>query len=638
MKRNSTISIDLIRFCALGNGENNDVAGIDQLPYDDRHDFCVDYTFGGIAAELQLTNTLYDRTAQCELALTLVDVTTRCEVALEKINVGISNKECCKNYYVRFPAETSELQAGHTYRLSVSDKHAHQTLATGVFHLFDAATLGHPTEWYDVCDGGIRPAWESNLYKTARTVDNHDYYVRFNLTHRFGAMPPAILPELELRLYYPDGYCVSAQFKEPMCLGLENFDNNSLFVEYLFTTALDINGIFYAELLCMEFPIAGFVFNTNREDERGSWCGDDISPMEEYSPALATKRLDKSLTDSTCGESLLEADDYDELLDRFLESQNEEPANNESDADDSLRQEERTEKGDDRPQPQQHLPQLEDLTGLRHVKEKLMTYERIVMFNRMRSDMGLPTATSPLHAMFLGSPGTGKTTVAKLMGKMLRRAGVLSKGHVVVKERATLLGQYYHSEAEKTLSAIEEAQGGILLIEEAYQLYQPNDPCDPGKFVIETLLTALADTSRRDWMLVLAGYAEEMKKMFEMNPGFKSRIPDSNVYVFDDFTEDELMEIAEKYLSGLQYNLTDDARQALSARLKSDYTRRDRTFGNARHVINMIQTEILPAMAVRVTSSHEADNNSLTDIQAADIPRYVELPPRPTRPRVGFTA
>lgn len=638
MKRNSTISIDLIRFHALRNGENNDVVGIDQLPYDDRHDFCVDDTFGGIAAELQLTNTLYDRTAQCELALTLVDVTSRCEVALEKINVGISNEECCKNYYVRFASEANGLQAGHSYRLSVSDKHASQTLATSVFHLFGAATLGHPAEWYEVCCGGIRPAWESNLYKTARTVDNHDYYVRFNLTHRFGAMPPAIMPELELRLYYPDGHCVSAQFREPKCLNLDNFDDNEWFVEFPFTTTLDINGVFYAELLCMGFAIAGFVFNTTREDEQGSWCGHEISPMEEYTPDRAATRLNTLLPDCTCGESLLEADNYDELLDRFLESGNDEEANNENDVDKAVEQEKRTEKEHERPQPQQHLPKLEDLTGLRHVKEKLMTYERVVMFNRMRADMGLPTATSPLHAMFIGSPGTGKTTVAKLMGKMLRSAGVLSKGHVVVRERATLLGQFYHSEAEKTLSAIEEAQGGILLIDEAYQLHQPNDPRDPGKFVIETLLTALADTSNRDWMLVLAGYPEEMKMMFEMNPGFKSRIPDSNVYVFDDFTEDELMEIAEKYLSGLQYSLTDDARQALSARLKSDYTRRDRTFGNARHVINMIQTEILPAMAVRVTNSHESDNNALTEIQAADIPHHIDLPSRPTRPRVGFTA
>ena len=204
-----------------------------------------------------------------------------------------------------------------------------------------------------------------------------------------------------------------------------------------------------------------------------------------------------------------------------------------------------------------------------------------------------------------------------------------------MKERATLLGQNYNSESEKTLEAIEEAQGGILLIDEAYQLYQQNDPRDPGKFVIETLLTTLADTSRRDWMLILAGYPQEMKRMFDMNPGFKSRIPDSNIYVFDDFSMEELMEIAERYLSRHQFSLTPDARIRLADRLTDDYAHRQKNFGNARHVINMIETEIIPAMAVRVTEGTADDIAALTEITAADIPAPTERQ-APDRPRVGF--
>ena len=188
---------------------------------------------------------------------------------------------------------------------------------------------------------------------------------------------------------------------------------------------------------------------------------------------------------------------------------------------------------------------------------------------------------------------------------------------------------------EKTLAAIEEAQGGILFIDEAYQLYQPNDSRDPGKFVIETLLTALADDSNRDWMLVLAGYPDEMRRMLGMNPGFKSRMPDSNIYTFDDFTEPELMEIAEKYLSRHNYTLTPGAHAALAERLKSDYTRREKSFGNARHVLNMIQTEILPSMAVRVTGEGLSDNVSLTEIQPDDIPAPVARPASACR-RIGF--
>lgn len=283
------------------------------------------------------------------------------------------------------------------------------------------------------------------------------------------------------------------------------------------------------------------------------------------------------------------------------------------------------------------LDSLNQLTGLASVKEKLATYEKVVRFNKMRIDNNLSSNIQPLHAMFLGSPGTGKTTVAQRMGIMLRRAGLLSKGHVVIKERATLLGPNYSMEETNTLNAIEEAQGGILFIDEAYQLYQPNDPRDPGKFVIEALMTALADESKRDWMLILAGYPDEMKRMFDMNPGLKSRIPDSNIYFFEDFTVSELMEVAEKYLARNNYTLSPEAHEALVKRLTADCLNRDKSFGNARHVINMIQTEILPAMAVRVVSGTNISLEALSVIQSTDIPDsktriYTK------RPHIGFRA
>lgn len=291
----------------------------------------------------------------------------------------------------------------------------------------------------------------------------------------------------------------------------------------------------------------------------------------------------------------------------------------------------------ERPEDEEYsiMKSLSHLTGLKSVKDKLAGYEKLVKFNKMRRDNDLPEVSLSLHAMFLGSPGTGKTTVAKRMGFMLRRAGMLSKGHVVVRERATLLGQYYSSEGEKTLEAIEEARGGILLIDEAYQLFQSDDARDPGKFVIETLMTALADESRRDWMLILAGYPDKMRRMFEMNPGLKSRIPESNIYVFEDFTEAELMEIAERYFSRNSYTLSDDARLALSERLGSDYRSRTASFGNARHVMNLIQTEILPAMATRIV---DGACTNLCEIIASDIPLPASTMTRPTRKPIGYRA
>ena len=281
---------------------------------------------------------------------------------------------------------------------------------------------------------------------------------------------------------------------------------------------------------------------------------------------------------------------------------------------------------------------LNRLTGLHEVKKKLAAYESLVSFNKKRMDFGLPVVSSPLHAMFLGSPGTGKTTVARMMGEMLNKKGLLSSGHVVVRERANLLGQNYNSEGENTLEAIKEAQGGILFIDEAYQLYQPHDPRDPGKFVIETLLTALSDPSNRDWMLILAGYPAQMKKMWSMNPGFRSRIPESNIYQFDDFSENELMEIAENYLSENKYMLSRSANMALRQRMKTDLINKDESFGNARYVLNLIQTEILPAMAVRIIGEEKVSYEALCEIMAEDIPSCGYVKSEGIRNPIGYKA
>lgn len=631
MNKKSPIYVGQIQFYTYNQDQVDDLALINQFPFDDRSDFIADPSLAGIAVKICATNERFDSGVRRNVTLTLVDVTSRCEVASQSLKIILRRQECFKDYYAHFPADG--IIPGHTFKLIIDDPIASHTIDQRVFRLIDANPLPHPAEWYGACDGGVRPAWEDKLYKSLTTDDGQKYYVRFNIEQKLGYRLPSVLPELELRLYVPDEEQPLVMFAEPRSMNSDDYKDNIWYVEYPFTTAYDRNGTFYAELLCMEYPIAGFVFATDVETETGKWYGTDIEPLDEYSPdAVIDRWLATHHQDSPAMTS--ETLDFDKLLDDFIAGQKE---NADSEADES--QEVESDSEDESEHNESLLSSLDHLTGLRSVKEKLTVYESVVRFNKMRSERGLPSTASPLHAMFLGSPGTGKTTVAKMMGVMLHRAGVLSKGHVVVRERATLLGQNYNSEAEKTLDAIEKAQGGILFIDEAYQLYQPSDPRDPGKFVIETLLTALADDSNRDWMLVLAGYSEQMKRMFDMNPGFKSRIPDSNIYVFDDFTESELMEIAEKYLERNNYVLSDDARLALSRRLSADYVRRDKTFGNARHVINMIQTEILPSMAVRVINAGLSDDISLTEIQASDIPSPVpSLSLASTRPRIGFVA
>lgn len=566
-------------------------------------------------------------------------MTIRCEVSSQRVKINLA-ADGFKDYFIHFPADTSGIVGDHTYKLVVRDENAGLPLAESIIHLLDKSTMGDPTKWYQICDGGIRPSWKSDVYKSLNTIDSHEYLVSFAVAPEMCCHFSPVKPELEVRLYYPDGKNVKVFFKEPFCRNLESYKDNRWIIECPFETADEINGVFYAELLCMEYPIAGFVFDTlSDQDMRGAWFGNDIEPMDEYSLHQAKALIDKRLNRNSESDATLEIDPLDDAIDKFLASQLEELYDEDASLTDESEDVE-DDSSEEAPEVKcEPVLSLDHLTGLRAVKEKLAVYERVVRFNKMRSEKGLPVASSPLHSMFLGSPGTGKTTVAKLIGRMLCQAGVLSEGHVVVRERASLLGQNYNSESEKTLEAIEKAQGGILFIDEAYQLYQPNDPRDPGKFVIETLLTALSDDTNRDWMLILAGCPGEMKRMFDMNPGFKSRIPDANIYTFDDFTEAELMEIAENYLSQNNYTLTSGAQKALITRLKADYAQREKNFGNARHVMNMIQTEILPSMAVRVISEGLTDDVSLTEIREVDIPATapVAKPTTTSWPRVGFT-
>ena len=694
MKRKSPISLERVQFCAYGSAERDEIVFIEQFRYGDRHDFAVGRDFCGMAVRMEFHNRHIgngaDKGVRRKVTCALVDCASRCAVATQQVRVCMGKDEFVKFVYLNFPvapdgkmgsdcgipvspegkmgsglgipvSPEGGMNPDRAYRLVVCDEAAQETLGVSTVRLFSREVLGDPADWYEARSGGVRPGWEAKVYKSVDAMEVWDYYAGFCLMQKMGPMPPLVLPEVEIRLFQPDG-TVSSTFMEPVC---HDFSGNNYWAEFLFEPDRRTGGVYYAELRSMGVPIAGIVFRTDGPEDAGEWRGEDVLPLGAYSPEEAEARFTRHFPPQDTASA--EDDEFDALLDRFIASEKERAAEEEeTDSADSTADSASGEpsqgslRDDSAPgnpsqgnpwddsapgKPSQAEaaanallpPSLDRLTGLRPVKERLATYERVVRFNKMRADNGLPTSPAPLHAMFLGSPGTGKTTVARMMGVMLHRAGLLSRGHVVVRERATLLGQFYSSESEKTLEAIEEARGGILFIDEAYQLFQPGDPKDPGKFVIETLLTALSDPGSRDWMLILAGYPDEMRQMLDMNPGFKSRIPESNVYLFPDFTEPELMEIAENYLARNSYTLADDARAALRGRLAEDCARRGKNFGNARHVMNLIQTEILPAMAVRVTSEGLTDTASLTEIRLPDIPRVIPLQ-SPRQHRIGFAS
>ncbi|MDL2227579.1 AAA family ATPase [Odoribacter sp. OttesenSCG-928-L07] len=262
--------------------------------------------------------------------------------------------------------------------------------------------------------------------------------------------------------------------------------------------------------------------------------------------------------------------------------------------------------------------QINALVGLTEVKDTLRKYSDRVKYNRNRQALGLPTKSFPLHAAFVGNPGTGKTTVAHLIGAAFKDLGLLSSGHVVFEERSTLIGQFYGSENERTLKALEKAKGGVLVIDEANNLFTRHDPKDPGPRVLETLMTALSDENNRDWMLILAGYPGPMSELLNSNPGLRSRIP--NVYNFHDFNIDELMQISDLYCTNNKYTFTDEAKEALHLHIKRQYSIRDESFENGRFILNLLEKEIVPALADRVLKIPDADITTYSTIERCDIP------------------
>ncbi len=263
---------------------------------------------------------------------------------------------------------------------------------------------------------------------------------------------------------------------------------------------------------------------------------------------------------------------------------------------------------------------LDELIGLKRVKEKIAALGEVNRFGAMRQSAGLSYKKASLHACFIGGSGTGKTTVANLIGQIYKEMGLLSSGHVVYEERSTLIGRYYDSELRETERALRNAKGGVLFIDEAYGLHVEDDPRDPGHKVIEALLTALSDEENRDWMLVLAGYPDDMEKLMNSNQGLKSRVND--VFYFDDMSCDELVEVADLYCRKNDYLMTPEAHRALESVIARDYASRSRNFGNARYVNNLLEKQIIPAMASRLCSMNvpSLTKKQIMTIEKEDVP------------------
>jgi SpoVK/Ycf46/Vps4 family AAA+-type ATPase len=273
-------------------------------------------------------------------------------------------------------------------------------------------------------------------------------------------------------------------------------------------------------------------------------------------------------------------------------------------------------------QPQTYeevMQEMDQLIGLETIKTKIKEYSKYLKFISLRREKGFADDEKiNLHAVFKGNPGTGKTTVARMLGKIYKELGLLKKGHVHEVDRGDLVAEFIGQTAPKTKEAIKKAKDGILFIDEAYSLARKDDDSkDFGKEAIEMLLKELSDSS--DIAIIVAGYPKEMDTFLESNPGLKSRF--NMVYDFPDYLPQELIEIADFAASNRGIKLSKEARSTLYKQLVENYRQRDKFFGNAR-LVNSLMDEFKMNLGLRIMKVDNPDKltkDKLSTIDKEDV-------------------
>ena len=268
------------------------------------------------------------------------------------------------------------------------------------------------------------------------------------------------------------------------------------------------------------------------------------------------------------------------------------------------------------------MQELDLLIGLEEVKKLVRELYAFVEIQGRRARASLATEPLVLHMIFRGNPGTGKTTVARILGRVFREMGVLQKGHLIEVERADLVGEYVGHTAQKARDQVKRAVGGILFIDEAYSLARGGEK-DFGKEAIDTLVKAMED-HKDDLILILAGYRDEMARFLKTNPGLKSRFP---IHIdFPDYSIEELLKIAELMLKQRQYRMSQDVRKRLVEALAGGAGEVERPQGNARFVRNLIERTVR-RQAVRLVSRKDCTREDLMTIERQDFEEALRLAP-----------
>ena len=260
--------------------------------------------------------------------------------------------------------------------------------------------------------------------------------------------------------------------------------------------------------------------------------------------------------------------------------------------------------------------ELDELIGLGSVKEEVRSLANFVKLQKQREAQGLKTAKVSYHLVFYGSPGTGKTTVARIVGRIYKDLGVLKKGHTVETDRAGLVGEYVGKTGPKTDTVIMKALDGVLFIDEAYSLVpEGGSGNDYGQEAISTILKRMEDYRDR-LVVIVAGYKDEMQRFIDSNPGLQSRF---NRYIdFPDYTPQELVDIFKMYMKKNQYTMDGDAEAYLKTRFEIIVEKKDRNFGNARFARNVFEKSI-QAQANRLAGQTNLSKAVLSELTMDDF-------------------
>lgn len=259
------------------------------------------------------------------------------------------------------------------------------------------------------------------------------------------------------------------------------------------------------------------------------------------------------------------------------------------------------------------MEELNELIGLKTVKHDVEEMVGLAKVRKMREEKGMKAVPVSLHLVFSGNPGTGKTTVARILAKLYKEIGILSTGQLIETDRSGLVAGYVGQTAIKTQKKIEEAMGGVLFIDEAYTLNQEGE--NFGQEAIDTILKAMED-HRDKFIVIVAGYTELMKRFIESNPGLRSRF--NKFFEFPDYTVDELQDIFKMQCGKYQYKLTEEAENAVREKIISLEAAKGENFANAREVRNLFE-KIITNQASRVAELENVDEEVLTTITIEDL-------------------